>query len=141
MGFIDIVGRLLGRPPALLKAKPGSTVWYFRRDKIAVISLIFIVFMVAVAVLAPWIAPYPNEGRGEPNIVNRLKPPSSEHLFGTGSLGRDVFSRVLYGTRTSLSIGLIGILISFLVGLTVGGVSGYFGGTVDNIFQRLLFFG
>ncbi len=60
------------------------------------------------------------------------------HLWGTDSLGRDVFSRVLYGTRTSLSIGLIGILISFLVGLTVGGVSGYFGGAVDNFFQRLI---
>ena len=62
------------------------------------------------------------------------------HLFGTDSLGRDVFSRVLYGTRTSLSIGLIGVFISFLIGLSVGGVSGYFGGFVDNFFQRLIEF-
>lgn len=62
------------------------------------------------------------------------------HMFGTDSLGRDVFSRTLYGTRTSLSIGLIGVMISFTIGLIVGGVSGYFGGFVDNFFQRLIEF-
>ena len=62
------------------------------------------------------------------------------HLFGTDSLGRDVFSRTLYGTRTSLSIGIIGVMISFTIGLIVGGVSGYFGGVVDNFFQRLIEF-
>lgn len=62
------------------------------------------------------------------------------HLFGTDSLGRDVFSRVLYGTRTSLSIGLIGVFISFIIGLSVGGISGYFGGFVDDFFQRLIEF-
>jgi len=62
------------------------------------------------------------------------------HLFGTDSLGRDVFSRNLYATRTSLSIGLIGVLISFVVGLITGGISGYFGGFMDNIIQRLIEF-
>lgn len=137
MGFIDIVGRLLGRPPALLKAKPGSTVWYFRRDKIAVISFIFIVFMVAVAVLAPWIAPYPNEGRGEPNIVNRLKAPSSEHLFGTGSLGRDVFSRVIYGTRVGMTAAFAIVGIAAIIGTILGGLAGYFGGWVDELIMRV----
>jgi peptide/nickel transport system permease protein len=62
------------------------------------------------------------------------------HLFGTDSLGRDVFSRTLFGTRTSLSIGLIGVLIAFIVGLIIGGVSGYFGGFMDNVLQRLIEF-
>lgn len=62
------------------------------------------------------------------------------HLFGTDSLGRDVFSRTLYGTRTSLSIGLIGVLISFVVGLILGGISGYFGGFIDDAIQRLIEF-
>lgn len=62
------------------------------------------------------------------------------HLFGTDNLGRDVFSRTLYGTRTSLSIGFIGVLISFVVGLLMGGVSGYFGGFFDNVIQRLIEF-
>lgn len=62
------------------------------------------------------------------------------HLFGTDSLGRDVFSRALYGTRTSLSIGLLGVFISFIVGLAIGGVSGYLGGPVDNFLQRTIEF-
>jgi len=62
------------------------------------------------------------------------------HLFGTDNLGRDVFSRTLYGARTSLSIGLIGVLIAFVVGLIAGGVSGYFGGFLDNFLQRLIEF-
>ena len=62
------------------------------------------------------------------------------HLFGTDSLGRDVFSRTIYGTRTSLSIGFIGVVISFTVGLLAGGVSGYLGGVVDNFLQRLIEF-
>jgi peptide/nickel transport system permease protein len=62
------------------------------------------------------------------------------HLFGTDSLGRDVFSRTLYGSRTSLSIGFIGVIISFVVGLIAGGISGYFGGFLDNVIQRLIEF-
>jgi peptide/nickel transport system permease protein len=62
------------------------------------------------------------------------------HLFGTDELGRDVFSRSLYGTRTSLSIGFIGVLIAFVVGLIVGGISGYYGGFLDNLLQRLIEF-
>lgn len=62
------------------------------------------------------------------------------HLFGTDNLGRDVFSRTLYGTRTSLSIGLLGVIISFVVGLFMGGISGYFGGFLDNAIQRLIEF-
>ncbi len=62
------------------------------------------------------------------------------HLFGTDNLGRDVFSRIMYGTRTSLSIGLLGVFISFIVGLSLGGISGYFGGIFDNILQRLIEF-
>lgn len=62
------------------------------------------------------------------------------HLFGTDSLGRDVFSRTLYGSRTSLSIGLIGVFISFTIGLITGGLSGYFGGVFDNAIQRLIEF-
>ncbi|MFN2216762.1 MAG: ABC transporter permease [Anaerolineales bacterium] len=62
------------------------------------------------------------------------------HLFGTDELGRDIFSRTLYGTRTSLSIGFIGVIIAFIVGLFVGGVSGYFGGFIDNFSQRMIEF-
>lgn len=137
MGFTHLIGRLLGRPPALLQSKPGSTVWYFKRDKIAVISLIFSLLMVAVAVFSPWIAPYPNEGQGEPNIINRLKPPSSEHLFGTGVLGRDVFSRVIYGARVGMIAAFSIVGISVIIGTILGGLAGYFGGWVDELIMRI----
>ena len=62
------------------------------------------------------------------------------HLFGTDALGRDVFTRTLFGSRTSLSIGFIGVIIAFVVGLIIGGVSGYFGGFLDNLLQRVIEF-
>ncbi len=62
------------------------------------------------------------------------------HLLGTDRLGRDMFSRIVYGTRISLSIGLIGVFIQFVIGITLGGISGYFGGVIDLVIQRLIEF-
>ena len=67
-------------------------------------------------------------------------PPATLYLFGTDELGRDMFSRVLYAGRVSLSVGLLGVAISFLLGVTIGGVSGYFGGAVDTVIQRIIEF-
>jgi len=137
MGIVHSLGRLTGRPAGLWHANPGSTIWYFRRERVAVISLLFILCMGIVAVAAPWIAPYPNEGRGEPNILNRLKAPSGEHLFGTDPLGRDVCSRVVYGTRVGLTAALAIVGIAALIGTVLGGLAGYFGGWVDELIMRL----
>ncbi len=87
-----------------------------------------ILLLVVGAVLAPWIAPY------NPITVDTsqaLLPPSSAHLLGTDDLGRDIFSRVLWGARISLSVGVISVSIGFLAGVTIGLVAGYAGGTVD----------
>ena len=69
-----------------------------------------------------------------------VEEPAGVFLFGTDSIGRDLFSRILYGARLSLSIGLVGVALSFLIGVTLGGISGYFGGTVDSVVQRLIEF-
>ncbi|RLD18021.1 MAG: peptide ABC transporter permease [Caldiserica bacterium] len=94
-----------------------------------------IVFLVLVAILAPYIAPYKPY---EQNLRERLQPPSKRHILGTDELGRDVFSRLVYGTRVSLSVGIVAVGISVLIGVTVGLVSGYFGGAVDAILMRFV---
>ena len=136
MVAVRVVERWLGilRPSRL---EPGSTLWYFRRDRIAVISLIFILFVVLAALLAPWLTPYPGEGRGVPNIVNKLLPPSPDHPFGADPLGRDILARVLFGARTSLLAGLSIVGVSVGVGVVLGALAGYFGGWVDELIMRI----
>jgi peptide/nickel transport system permease protein len=111
--------------------------WYFRRDRIAMISLGFLVLMVLVAIFAPWLAPYPDQGKGTPDIVNKLQPPSTAHLFGTDPLGRDILSRVMFGARTALIAGLTIQFVSILLGTTLGALAGYFGGWLDETIMRI----
>jgi peptide/nickel transport system permease protein len=119
------------------RSEPGSTAWWFRRDRIAVGSLVFIVGVILIAVLAPWIAPYPNEGRGEPNIVEKLQPPSRIHPFGTDPLGRDVLSRVFFGARTALVAGIAIQAIAVTFGTVLGALAGYSGGWLDEVIMRV----
>ena len=105
-----------------------------RRNKVAMLGLGIILFWALVAVFAPLIAPY---GPLEQEIANRLKPPSAEHWFGTDELGRDVFSRVVYGARISLPIGFIVIVFAVIVGTVVGASAGYIGGGYDLTIMRL----
>lgn len=93
--------------------------------------------MAVVAIFAPKIATYdPLEMDLSPEA--RLQGPSVEHFFGTDNLGRDVFSRMVYGTRISLSVGFIAVFISLVIGILLGGLSGYYGGWVDNTIMRLV---
>lgn len=90
--------------------------------------------VVICAILAPIIAPF------EPTKINfkdKLVPPGVEHWFGTDALGRDIFSRIVYGARTSLMIGLIVLAVSIVIGLPIGLVAGYFGGKVDHLLMRI----
>jgi peptide/nickel transport system permease protein len=95
-----------------------------------------IVFLfVFVAILAPWISPYPpNEG----DLAKRLKPPNKEHLLGTDALGRDQLSRVIFGARISLQIQVAAVIIALIIGTLLGMVGGYYGGTFDNLIMRLM---
>jgi peptide/nickel transport system permease protein len=105
-----------------------------RARKTSVFGLGFIVFLVIVAILAPLIAPYlPDD-----YTTQVLKGPSWAHPFGVEHLGRDQLSRVIYGTRISLWVGLLAVGLSLTAGTTIGLISGYFGGWIDNLIMRVM---
>ncbi len=107
------------------------------RNKLSIVGLSIIIALVLIAILAPILAPYPEQALGEPNLKERLQPPSWKHPFGTDHLGRDVLSRVIYGTRTSLMIGFSVVALALLIGVPLGLIAGYFGGKVDLIIMRI----
>ncbi len=114
---------------------PWQMVWSrFKKNKVALVGLIILALLVVSAVLAPLLTPY------EFDTIDTLsinKPPSLQHLLGTDDLGRDYFTRILYGGRISLQVGLFAVVISVILGSIVGGISGYYGGWLDNILMRL----
>ncbi len=113
----------------------------FKRNKLAVIGGFITIFFVVVAIFAPFIAPHePSEFffiEGQ-NVYNKYASPSPEHLLGTDSLGRDVFSRLVYGARVTMMVALLAVSISTLIGTFVGLITGYFGKVVDAIFMRIV---
>ena len=104
------------------------------RNPMALAGLAVILLWSLVAIFAPTIAPYDPL---EQNIQDRLQPPSREHLCGTDELGRDIFSRIIYGARISLPMGLIVVVFAMLLGGTVGALSGFIGGRFDDLVMRL----
>jgi len=107
------------------------------RNRLFMLGLGISAIIVMAALFAPWIAPYPGDATGDINMQAKLKPPSSQHFMGTDHFGRDIFSRVLYGTRKSLSIGIGIVLIAFIIGLPLGLIAGYYGGRIDEILMRI----
>lgn len=107
----------------------------FRRNKLAMFGLILLVAMIVVAILAPVIAPY---GFDDQSLRDKFLSPSAEHLMGTDNLGRDIFSRLVYGARVSLVVGLIAVAIGAVVGGALGAVAAYYGGTADSLIMRAI---
>lgn len=107
----------------------------FKKNKLGVVCLAIVVALVIVAILAPWITPYDPDAQ---EITNMLKAPSAEHLLGTDEYGRDILSRVIYGCRISLSVGVISQLLALLIGFTLGVLAGYFGGWVDSVISFVI---
>jgi peptide/nickel transport system permease protein len=96
-----------------------------------------IIFILIVTVfLAPFLAPYPDQGRGLSNLKERLLSPSIQHPLGTDNLGRDILSRIIFGARISLKASLVVIVIVLALGVPLGLLAGYFGGKVDDIIMR-----
>ena len=102
-------------------------------NKLAMFGLIVFVIFILAAVFAPVLTKYDPSAIDLSNIG---KGPSAEHWLGTDKLGRDVFSRILYGGRTSITVGLLGAIFSTIIGMVFGCIAGYFGGKVDSIFVR-----
>ncbi|KKB10459.1 D-ala-D-ala transporter subunit [Devosia geojensis] len=98
------------------------------RNPLSVLGGLIILLLIVTAVGAPWIAPYSATGQ---DLANRLMPPSAAHWMGTDELGRDIFSRVVWGSQITLTIVLLVALIAAPLGLLIGAISGYFGGWVD----------
>jgi peptide/nickel transport system permease protein len=115
-----------------------------RHDKVALTALAVVVFMVLVAILAPLIVKVfglPDPNTQNDNLLDDFGSPtgpSGEHLFGVDERGRDVFTRVLYGTRVSLEASLIAMALTVLIGVTAGLITGYFRGRVDTLFSRVM---
>jgi len=113
----------------------GRVIWRrFRRDKVAVVALGFLVLLVLVAIFAPLVAPYPPN---EQNLLIRLQRPSWDHLLGTDQFGRDQLSRLIFGARTSLVASLEAVAIGVVFGVPLGLLAGYFGGWVNAVLDRL----
>jgi peptide/nickel transport system permease protein len=107
-----------------------------RRDVLTMAGIVIILLFIFVAVFASILAPYPQEGAGVPNPPNKFLPPSADHIFGTDYLGRDVLSRIILGSRVSLTVAVVVILAAIAIGTPLGAFAGYFGGKVDEGIMR-----
>lgn len=105
-----------------------------RQNKLAVFSAVLIGVILLIAVFAPITAPYDPYAQ---DLVNRLAAPSAQHWLGTDDLGRDMVSRIIYGARISMAIGLLPTMISMVIGTILGLIAGYYGGKVDFVIMRL----
>ena len=121
-------------------AEKGSSLWHdawlrLRKNKLALFGGSVLLFMVVVALLTPWIAPYSYEAQ---NLDLGASPPSPAHWLGTDIFGRDVLTQIMYGGRISLAVGFIATAVALLIGVTWGAVAGYVGGRVDAVMMRLV---
>jgi peptide/nickel transport system permease protein len=105
----------------------------YKRNRLALLGLGAVVLLVLVAIFEPFITPY---DPFEQNLLNTTAPPSAEHLFGTDVLGRDMFSALVYGTRLAVIVGLGTMLMSLIVGVTLGALAGYSRGLIDTVIMR-----
>jgi peptide/nickel transport system permease protein len=113
----------------------GDAVRRLLRDRAAMVGLLIVSLMILLAAAAPVVA---RHDPLEQTLVQRLKPPSANHLFGTDNLGRDVFSRVLHGGRISLRVGLVSVILGTVVGALLGLVAGYGGRLADSLISRAM---
>ena len=122
------------------KTRSKTFWWYFKRNRLAMGSLIIILLLFIIAAMTRLglgfvLTPY---DLGETNIALKLSPPSLNHLLGTDHLGRDLFTRMLYGSQISLSVGFVAVGISLIIGVLVGAIAGYYGKWIDSLLMRIV---
>lgn len=105
------------------------------KSPLAMFGLTVVLLLVLLAIFAPYVAPYKET---QMDLMNRFSGPSMKHLFGTDQFGRDILSRIIYGSRISLQVGLIAVSIALVVGGLLGAVAGYYGGKIDNLIMRAM---
>ncbi|MBQ1312694.1 MAG: ABC transporter permease, partial [Blautia sp.] len=123
-----------------MKKKQGSSPFMltFRRlchNRVAVVGMLITILMVLMALFADYLMPYPYD---KADFMATFARPSKEHLFGTDDLGRDILSRLIYGSRYSLQIGIFSVSGAMVGGILLGSIAGYFGGRIDNLIMRCL---
>jgi len=112
--------------------------WYrFSRNPTAVIGALIVLTSVLLAVFAPWITPYPDDAGAVVDFRNRHQPPNLEHWFGTDNVGRDIFTRVIFGLRVSLMLAVVVLGLAVPFGVVLGLLAGYFGGWVEIVIMRV----
>lgn len=126
--------------PIVIKNEKGLSPWAMaferlKKNRLAMIGLVILVILILLAILAPLITPH---DRDATDITMKYNPPSTEHWLGTDNIGRDTFTRLIYGTRVSLSVGLVSTGIAVLIGVVLGAIAGYSGGIVDSIIMRIV---
>ncbi|MFI6346496.1 ABC transporter permease [Streptomyces sp. NPDC050560] len=124
-----------GAEPAVVRVSQWADIRHrFFANKLAVLGLIILAVLVVVAIFAPLIAP---DDPLKQHLTNTLQSPGGSHLLGTDSLGRDQFSRLIYGSRIAVIVGLASILVALVIGVLLGSLAGYFGKWVDSVIMRV----
>jgi peptide/nickel transport system permease protein len=109
----------------------------FKKAKLSIAGLVFILFLIFIALFGASIVPFPEDAEGALHISDRHSDPSAEHLFGTDYMGRDIYSRVIIGTRVALQTPVIVLSIAGLIGLSLGAIAGFVSGVVDEVIMRV----
>lgn len=114
-----------------------ESIYLLRKNRLTAISMYIIIIIVLIAIVSPFIVPHPEHIANEADMANKFAPPSNKNLFGTDELGRDIFSRVLYGTRVSISTAILAVGIALLIGIPLGAIAGTKGGIIDEVIMRI----
>lgn len=120
-----------------LSPKSRRAIRRFRQSPLSVLGLTIALLLIVLAIIGPFLVPYPKDATGAVHIADKLLPPTSDHWFGTDHVGRDVFSRLVIGARVSLLAGATVIVMAVTIGTLLGALAGFFGGWVETLIMRI----